>query len=90
MSVSLADFIVLESGGSEEDRFFVARLATPSAPLVSRVAVYALMHAEPIAYVRAESAVIDLNRGGDGRGPGRLPAQAAPDDEDDELSPPTS
>lgn len=73
--MSLAPFIVIESAASGDARFFVARLATPSAPLVSRVAVYELMHAEPIAYVRAESAVIDLNRGGDGRGPNRLPAE---------------
>lgn len=72
--MSLARFIVVESDASGDDRFFVAELMVPSAPLVSRVAVYKLLHQEPIAHVRAESAVIDLNRGGDGRGANRMPA----------------
>jgi hypothetical protein len=77
MIMSLARFIVVETEGQGDDRYFVAELAVPSAPLVSRVAVYRRLHATPIAYVRAESAVIDLNRGGDGRGANRMPDEQA-------------
>lgn len=73
--MSLARFIVVESETEGDDRYFVAELVVPAAPLVSRVAVYKLLHKTPIAHVRAESAVIDLNRGGTGRGPHRMPEE---------------
>jgi hypothetical protein len=73
MTMSHAPFIVIETDHPGDERFLVARLAMPAAPLVSKVAIYTLVHTQPISFGRAESAVIDLNRGGDGRGPHRLP-----------------
>ncbi len=71
--MSLARFIVVETDAGGDDRFLVAELAVPASPLVSKVAIYRLLHRTPIAHVCAESAVIDLNRGGTGRGPNRMP-----------------
>jgi hypothetical protein len=84
MIMSLVRYIVIETQSTDDDRYFVAELSVPSAPLVSRVAVYKLKHETPIAYTRAESAVIDLNRGGDGRGPHRMPNEKDEKDEKDE------
>lgn len=73
-------YILIEGVGTADARFYVAAFDTPAQPLVSRVVVYRMLHREPISRTQAESAILDLNRGGTGRGPSRIPEPAPGDD----------
>jgi hypothetical protein len=80
MTMDLPRYILIEGDGPTDDRFHVATFGTAARPLVSRVVVYRLLHRQPISRSQAESAIVDLNRGGSGRGPTRIPDEPdAPD-----------
>ncbi len=66
-------YILIEGVGTEDARFYVAAFDTPAQPLVSHVAVYRMLHRTPISRPQGVSAILDLNRGGSGRGETRIP-----------------
>lgn len=60
---------------SDEPRFWVARLIREQHPMGPWADHHRLLHREPITWESAISAISDLNRGGTGRGPGKMPAE---------------
>jgi hypothetical protein len=70
----MARHVIIEAHErGDERRYWVATLEVAAGPLTARVDRYRMRHEEAISLEDAESAVIDLNRGGSGMGPGKMP-----------------
>jgi hypothetical protein len=61
---------------SDEPAYWVAQLVRPQHPMGPWADHHRLLHREPISWESAMSAINDLNRGGTGRGPGKIPEDA--------------